>query len=59
MRFKIQRTSDNEEDVSNKRRGRWSQTKSDKTVDLLQGKDVSKNDAWKMILLSDLFPKVQ
>ena len=25
---------------------------------IVQGKDVSKSDAWKMILLSDLFPKV-
>ena len=25
----------------------------------MQGKDVSKYDAWKLILLSDLFPKVK
>ena len=26
--------------------------------EFVQGKDVSKQDAWKLILLSDLFPKV-
>ena len=26
--------------------------------EFVQGKDVSQNDAWKLILLSDLFPKV-
>ena len=29
------------------------------STDNFQGKDVSKNDAWKLILLSDLFPKVR
>ena len=27
--------------------------------EFIQGKDVSKFDAWKLILLSDLFPKVR
>ena len=27
--------------------------------EFVQGKDVSKYDAWKLILLSDLFPKVK
>ena len=27
--------------------------------EFVQGKDVSKFDAWKLILLSDLFPKVR
>ena len=26
--------------------------------EFVQGKDVSQNDAWKLILLSDFFPKV-